>query len=88
MQKAECKTFALRGPSGPAFGHSAFFILPSAFKWRSGGGLMLIAQSSDIQQLTKLAVWLEVRLSARGIDGGGTANAWRVPDVDRVTTRY
>ena len=45
---------------------------------------MRIAQCPDIKWLTTLAIWLWVGLSARCIDGGGTAQARRVPDVDCV----
>jgi hypothetical protein len=45
---------------------------------------MRVTQGLDIERLTKLAMWLWVRVSAPCIDGGGTANARRVPDVDRV----
>jgi len=50
----------------------------------SGGGLTWVAQSTDIQPLTRLVYWLWVRLSGACIDGVGTANARRVPDVDCV----
>jgi hypothetical protein len=69
---------------------SASFILPSAFLGRSGvglgvvwgwsgGGLMWIAQSCDIQQLTRLATWLWVRLCAPCIDGAALAQLRRRP---------
>jgi hypothetical protein len=45
-----------------------------------GGGLTWVAQSSDISRLTKLAIWLGVRLSAPCRDGGGTVWARQVPD--------
>ena len=70
--------------------HSAFCLLHSrgglgvVWYW-SGGGLTWVAQGFDIARLTKLAMWLCVRSCASGIDGEGTANARRVPDVDRVS---
>jgi hypothetical protein len=51
----------------------------------SGGGLTWVAQSFDIEQLMKLAIWLWVQLPARCIDGAGTVRARRVPDVDCVS---
>ena len=47
----------------------------------SGGGLMLITEGTDIEQLTRLTVWLWVRLCARCIEGAAPANPRRVPDV-------
>ena len=50
-----CHGFA-RGPRLPPYQHrvacSAFFILPSAFTWRSGGGLVLVWGRPDVDRAT------------------------------------
>ena len=89
MQNAEPWPDAGTVAAFPGILHSAFCLLHSrgglgvVWYW-SGGGLTWLAQGSYITRLTKLAMWLRVRSCASGIDGGGTVNARRVPDVDCV----
>jgi hypothetical protein len=73
MKKSECRM--QKKQSGVGLG---------LVRYWSGGGLTWIAQSSDIKRLTKLAIWLWVRLPAPCIDGAAPAHARRVPDVDYV----
>jgi hypothetical protein len=61
MQKAEWPKTAPTGAHDARILHSSFFLLHylgglgAAWSW-SGGGLTLIAQSSDIERLTTLAI--------------------------------
>ena len=45
----------------------------------SGGGPMWIAQSSDIERLTTLTIWLWVRLSARCMEALGWCSPGESP---------
>jgi hypothetical protein len=61
MQNAEYRTAAGHGMPFSAILHSSFCFLhswggPGAVWYWSGGGLTLIAQSSDIERLTMLAI--------------------------------